>query len=183
MRNTSRHVLMVTTGQGRANHERGGRKTSRKSFVYVLLAAIVVVLLLPTPVLASPPTVTTNDASNVTINSARLNGELTSLGTSSSVTVSFLWGVGAVVPAETPGMTMSQTGIFYFDLPGLMPNTKYYYRVKAVGDGNSWGEEKSFITAGSSGAIPRWAFALIGLAAAGVMAGVTYFITTRLAHK
>ena len=84
----------------------------------------------------------------IAANSARLNGDLTSLGTASSVTVSVEWGVtlGGPYPNETTGQAMTRTGTFYFDLPSLSPGTTYYCRAKAVGHGTSYGEEKSFST-------------------------------------
>jgi beta propeller repeat protein len=96
----------------------------------------------------TPPAVTTNDASNVTTTSATLNGHLTSLGTASSVTVSFLWGTtaGGPYPNETTGQDMTSTGAFSVDLTGLTPGTTYYYRAKAVGNGTSYGDEKRFTT-------------------------------------
>ena len=96
----------------------------------------------------TPPAVTTNDASNVATTSARLNGNLTSLGTASSVTVSFVWGttLGGPYPNETTGQAMTSTGTFYFDLRSLIPGTTYYYKAKAVGDGTVYGAEKSFTT-------------------------------------
>ena len=85
---------------------------------------------------STPPSVATNAATQVTANSARLNGELTSLGTASSVTVSFSWGTSpGSYPNETAGVAKTAAGTFYFDLSGLSPNTTYYYQAKAVGDG------------------------------------------------
>ena len=77
-----------------------------------------------------------------------LNGNLTSLGTAGSVTVSFVWGttLGGPYPNETTSENMTSTGTFYFDLPGLSPGTTYYYQAKAVGDGTSYGVEMSFTT-------------------------------------
>ena len=93
------------------------------------------------------PSVTTVDPSNITANSARLNGELTRLGTASSVTVSFRWGTSpGSYSNETTGQDMTGAGTFYFDLSSLSPGTTYYYRAKAVGDGTSQGDEKSFTT-------------------------------------
>ena len=43
----------------------------------------------------TPPTVTTSSATGITTNSARLNGNLTSLGTAGSVAVSFVWGTSS----------------------------------------------------------------------------------------
>ena len=41
---------------------------------------------------------------------------------------------------------MTGKGAFYFDLPGLIQGTKYYYRAKAVGDGTGYGMEMIFST-------------------------------------
>jgi hypothetical protein len=99
-------------------------------------------------VCTSPPTVTTNAASSITTNSARLNGNLGNLGTASGVTASFVWGttLGGPYPNETAGVAKPVIGTFYFDLPGLSPGTTYYYQAKAAGDGTSYGVESSFTT-------------------------------------
>jgi len=99
----------------------------------------------------APPSVTTDNATSVTTNSARLNGSLTSLGTASSVTVSFVWGTtaGGPYPNETAGQTMTAMGAFYYDLGSLTSGTAYYYKAKAVGNGTSYGTEHGF-TAGTA---------------------------------
>lgn len=96
----------------------------------------------------TPPAVTTNDASSITTNSGKLNGDLTSLGTASSVTVSFVWGTSSgSYPNESTGEAMTSTGTFSFDLTSLFPGTRYYYQAKAVGHGDAvYGVEKSFRT-------------------------------------
>lgn len=96
------------------------------------------------------PRVKTVDADAVTGASARLNGELSSLGTASSVTVSFVWGTspGGPYPNETPGTALAQVGEFHVDLQGLALGTTYYLQARAVGDGISFGVEKSFATVG-----------------------------------
>lgn len=103
----------------------------------------------------TPPTVTTNDATDVGINSsATLNGNLDDLGTASTVDVSFEWGEtpGEPYPNETtPGM-MDAAGAFSFELGGLSPDTTYYFRAKAVGDGTSYGLDNSFATQAEAGA-------------------------------
>ena len=104
---------------------------------------------------SSAPSVTTNDASNVTANSATLNGNLTSLGSASSVTVSFVWGTtsGGPYPSETTGQAMTSSGTFSFDLSGLTQGTTYYLEAKAVGNKTVYGAEKSFATSGATGDI------------------------------
>jgi len=94
------------------------------------------------------PLVTTNDPSSIATNSARLNGELTWLGTAGSVMVSFIWGTSpGSYPNETASEFRTSTGTFHSDLPDLDPGTTHYYRAKAVGNGTSYGDEKSFSTA------------------------------------
>lgn len=93
--------------------------------------------------------VTTNQATNLTTNSARLNGDLTSLGTESRVTVSFEWGTtrGGPYPNSTAKQTRTSKGAFYASLTGLTSGTTYYYKAKAVGDEDTvYGMEKSFTT-------------------------------------
>jgi hypothetical protein len=91
-------------------------------------------------IIATPATVSTNSANNVTEASARLNGSLTNLGTVSSATVSFEYGLTnqfgntiAAIPSD-----MSSTGSFYADIPypSLQCNKLYYFRAKAVDDLN-----------------------------------------------
>ncbi len=95
----------------------------------------------------TPPTVTTNVATNITPTGARLNGNLTSLGTATSVSVSLQWGTSpGVYPNTTTAQVMYTTGTFYFDLTGLTPGTTYYFMAEAVGKGTAYGAEQSFTT-------------------------------------
>jgi hypothetical protein len=96
----------------------------------------------------TPPTVTTNDATDIGIDSARLNGTLDDLGTATSTKVSFEWGQtpGGPYPNETIPQVMSAPGAYSFYLTPLMSNTTYYFRAKAAGDSTSYGIEKSFTT-------------------------------------
>jgi Leucine-rich repeat (LRR) protein/murein DD-endopeptidase MepM/ murein hydrolase activator NlpD len=97
------------------------------------------------------PTVATSAAANVTTNSATLNGTLTSLGTASSVNVSFQWGTtSGFYTNETTAQAMTGPVSFFANLSGLSPGTTYYFRAKAVGDGTSYGGEVSFITASAT---------------------------------
>jgi hypothetical protein len=92
--------------------------------------------------------VTTNAASGLTTTGATLNANLTSLGTSSTVTVSFEYGLtnnyGNTIAGVPP--TMTSTGTFSASLSGLTPNTLYHYRAKAVGDETSYGNDRTFTT-------------------------------------
>ena len=93
------------------------------------------------------PTAKTKYATEITATRARLNGDLITLGTASQVSLYFDWGSEsasytnrATVPARTV------PGLFYFDISGLEPDTTYYFRAVAVGDGTYYGAEKSFRT-------------------------------------
>jgi len=95
---------------------------------------------------AVPPSVTTNDASDITDSSATLNGNLGDWGTASDVHVSFEWGETTAYGDETTPEAMPTTGPFSFSLPSLSPDTTYHFIAKAVGDGTSYGDDRSFTT-------------------------------------
>lgn len=101
-------------------------------------------------VAALPPQVSTGDASGITTSSARLAGELTSLGTAGTVIVGFVWGAtpGGPYPNESAGSALTAGGSFAFDVAGLASGTAFYYRARAAGDGAGYGAEKGFTTAG-----------------------------------
>jgi hypothetical protein len=94
------------------------------------------------------PSVTTNDATNFAMTSATLNGEMASLGTAGSATVSFVWGTTSGGPYNHETAPEARgIGAFSADLTGLTPGTTHYYRAKADGDGDPiYGAEKTFTT-------------------------------------
>ncbi|MFC2071921.1 hypothetical protein ACFLUU_04290 [Chloroflexota bacterium] len=92
------------------------------------------------------PAVTTNTATSVTTTSATLNGNLSSLGAASSVTVAFEWGTTTGYGNETTAQIMSSTGSFSTILSQLNPAITYYFRAKVVGEITTYGSDKSFIT-------------------------------------
>ena len=94
----------------------------------------------------TPPSVTTNEASGITGSSATLNGNLDGLGTAPTVNVSFEWGKTTSYGNTTTPESKNTTGAFTFALGSLSPNTTYHFRAKAVGDGTSYGLDKSFCT-------------------------------------
>jgi subtilisin len=94
--------------------------------------------------------VATDNASCLTTNSAALNGNLTSLGTATSVNVSFQYGTtqGGPYPNTTASQAQSATGAFQINASGLTSRTTYYFRAKADGgiNGTAYGDEASFST-------------------------------------
>jgi len=99
-----------------------------------------------------PPSVSTNDASNVGTTTARLNGNLNSTG-GENPTVKIYWGDNDA--GTTAGnwdheenLGTKGTGAFYKDVSGLTPNTTYYFRCYASNSaGGTWASSgKSFTT-------------------------------------
>lgn len=98
------------------------------------------------PAPTSPPAVTTTAATIVGTTSATLNGDLSSLGTASSVQVSFEWGQTAAYGNATPQETLTSPGPFSADLSGLAPGTTCHFRARAVGDDTGFGDDMTFTT-------------------------------------
>ncbi len=114
---------------------------------------------------ARSPAVATGAASSITISTAMLNGNLTALGTASSVTTGFRYGTSATLVGATNLSlgSMSTTGAFAEQVSGLAPNTTYYVQAWAAGTGFSTGSVRSFTTGTGSGnghhVPPGWAHA------------------------
>ncbi len=94
------------------------------------------------------PTVVTNAASALTTTSATLNGNLTGLGTASSVGVSFEWGTTDIYgnTATVTASPLNAPSVFSASLSGLSPSTTYHFRALAVGDGTGYGVDRTFTT-------------------------------------
>jgi len=105
----------------------------------------------------TPPTVSNNGgATDITSNSARLNGEVTSTG-GENPTVYIYWGDndGGTTPASwehQENLGTKGAGTFSTDVSGLAPETKYYYRCYATNlAGNDWADNtESFDTVAAS---------------------------------
>lgn len=93
-----------------------------------------------------PPSITTN-AGAATAFSALLGASVSSMGTASSVSVSFEYGIDSSnLDKKTAGEEMDSTGSFSFRILNLNPGTTYYFRAKAVGDGITYGDIKQVRT-------------------------------------
>lgn len=91
----------------------------------------------------APPAVANGAAANVTAQSARLYGEVTSTGGENPI-VHIYWGPadGGTASANWTNhidLGYSGAGVFYTDITGLNPGTAYYYRCYATNSaGDSW---------------------------------------------
>jgi hypothetical protein len=97
-----------------------------------------------------PPSVATGSAGDITAVSATLNGSLASLGTATTVNVSFQWGTtsGGPYPNTTTAQAMTAAGPFSARLTGLTGDTTYYFKASGNGGihGTGYGSEVSFTT-------------------------------------
>ena len=94
-----------------------------------------------------PAALITLPPSHITQTTATLNGSLTDLGTSASVTVYFEYGTTANYGHTTSHQTLTSTGTFSVNLSFLKPNTTYHFRAVAVSSaGTSYGQDRSFKT-------------------------------------
>ena len=92
------------------------------------------------------PTVVTNDATDVTISSATLNGNITSDGGSTITAKGFQYGTSADNLANTVSLGMG-AGTLTTNISNLDDNNTYYYRAYASNtQGTAYGETKSFTT-------------------------------------
>jgi hypothetical protein len=92
------------------------------------------------------PAVTTNAATNIVSDGARLNGNLTDLDGEASVEVLFEYGETTAYGTSTTPETKSTTGTFYADLTSLDPGT-YHFRaiVRKTDDSEpNYGEDLTF---------------------------------------
>ncbi len=111
--------------------------------------------------------VTTDAEDNVTTTSAVLNGNLTSLGTAASVTVSFEYGTTTAYGSTTTGVSENATGAFSATVTGLTPDTLYHFRAAAVGDGAPVnGADRTFTTLGTAPAVTTDNASAVGTASA-----------------
>ena len=93
-----------------------------------------------------PPMVVTNDATELTVSSATLNGEVSYNGGASVMARGFQYGIDADNLAASVSVGTG-TGIISTTLSNLDDNTTYFYRAYATNNaGTAYGEIKSFTT-------------------------------------
>lgn len=102
--------------------------------------------------LPSLPGVSTGSIENVTANTARAKGTLTSLGNVDKIThYGHVWGLSAKPTLEDAKYSdlgeVTTTSSFVSDVSGLSSHTTYYIRAYATNEkGTSYGEDVTFIT-------------------------------------
>jgi len=96
----------------------------------------------------APPAVSTGSATQVNSFQAVLNGSLDDTGTAPLVDVSFEWGQTETgpYPNRAAAGQIGAAGPFSTLVTGLAPDTTYYFRSVAAGDGTVYGIEQSFTT-------------------------------------
>ncbi len=99
-----------------------------------------------TPAVNNNITVETYAASDITTTMAALNANLTSLGTDTSVSVSFQYGKDLTYGGVTEEVEMTSKGPFKAAINHLSPGVVYHFRAKAVGANTVFGEDLSFQT-------------------------------------
>lgn len=113
------------------------------------LALSAVLLILPASALAAPskPAVVTGGATNVLQQSARVSATVDPNG--ADTTYYFQYGTSTRYGASTPALMLSGSNVqkVVADLAGLVPATKYHYRVLASNSiGASTGADRTFTT-------------------------------------
>lgn len=99
----------------------------------------------------SSPVVTTNDATDITKNSASLNGSITNNGGGTIIEYGFLWGTSQSTLNTEIKISGNKTGSFKGALTNLASSTTYYFKAFAKNEnGTSYGEVKSFSTSSVS---------------------------------
>ena len=114
----------------------------------VLIFTLVMTALSPVPVQAASLVVETVEATDITENSATLNGNLSDLGTDTQVDLYFEVGLTTDYTEEFTVESKTETGTFSYDADGLDAGTTYHFRVKAVGviQGIVYGDDMEFFT-------------------------------------
>jgi uncharacterized protein (TIGR02145 family) len=95
------------------------------------------------------PTLTTTAITDISVNSAKSGGSISSDGSSSISAKGVVWGtaINPTIALSTKTSDGTGTGAFSSSITGLAANTKYYVRAYATNTaGTSYGDELSFTT-------------------------------------
>ena len=97
--------------------------------------------------------VTTQAATNITINSGRLNGNLTDLNDFPEADVYFEWGYTVAYGNVTVTQSLNAPGTFNANIGGLSSDTTVHFRTVSKLDGTYYGADQTFDTL-AAGAVP-----------------------------
>jgi hypothetical protein len=121
------------------------------------------------------PSVAISSADSIKNESAVLNGEVTSMGSASAVSVYFELGTTANYGTVTTKQTVTTAGTFSIEITGLDPDTTYHFR--AVVDGGEHGKtfsaDSSFTTTKTSYMPFIWLAAALGVL---LVAGIVIYV-------
>jgi len=116
-----------------------------KNFGKILFLFLGVIL--PLFVLACAPTVLTREATNITSNSATLNGEVTDCGGCCQLSVWFEYGTTSAYGQEAERQAQYSTGSFSAEISNLSPCTTYHFRAVARNNrATGYGQDATFTT-------------------------------------
>ena len=114
----------------------------------LVLSAAVIGLAMPASALAAKPGAATGGAANVTFQSVRLNGSVDA----NREATSYFFQYGTTIAlgsqtAATPAGAGANAVRVSVDVGGLVPRTRYYYRIVAQnGSGTTLGRRRAFTT-------------------------------------
>ena len=95
----------------------------------------------------APCTVSTGAATDIKQLTSTLNGSIDTMGSETSVDVTFEYGATDAYGDETTGSTESETGDISEGIEDLTASTTYHFRIKAVGTyGTAYGDDVDFDT-------------------------------------
>jgi mono/diheme cytochrome c family protein len=140
-----------TTAQLTAKLTAGSMSAYTNSMTSAQISSLVSLMLSTSAPPIAPPSATVSAASNVTSSGATLNGNLSALGSASSVALSFDYGTTTTYGSSAAGVpsSLSAAGAFEANLTSLTPGTTYHFRAKADGGnaGVAYSGDQTFTTA------------------------------------
>ena len=102
--------------------------------------------------LVASPSVTTDDAVEITATSATLVGELNGMGNYSTINVSFEYGTTTSYGTNLVWTTLTSPGSFSNNVPGFSYGQTYHYRALSRAGTTTWyGLDKTFTTSAATG--------------------------------
>lgn len=123
--------------------------------------------------------VTTQAATNITLNSGTLNGNLTDLNGMPRASVYFEWGYTAAYGNSTTPQTLTGTGSFNAAISSLTSDTTVHFRSVSETDATYYGADQTFDTlSGSTPSTPSGG-SILGVSSAGNF--VQYLIPVAIA--